>query len=151
MVFALCFYMNDNSFLVFYYIYLWPTTLATPMIYSMYFLVFNFLELIFLLYPPVLESALFKEVWISLKNTIWIFPTATFPNGWWWSKGRYIWFLICGVTQYKIWLLAVICTFSWVLGCILTFSVLARNFSVIKQTRDYFTLILHFFQLFLWL
>ena len=74
--------MNDNSFLVFYYIYLWPTTPATAMIYSMEFLVFNFLELIFLLYPPVLGSALFKKVCISLKYSIWIFPIAKFPNGW---------------------------------------------------------------------
>ena len=38
------YYTNENRFLIFYYIYFWSTRAATPVTYSIHFVVFNFLS-----------------------------------------------------------------------------------------------------------
>lgn len=60
---SLCWYMSGNNFLMFY------QTCNSFAIYSVQFLVFNFLDSDFLLYLPVLEiEALKRDLKIMLKK-----------------------------------------------------------------------------------
>lgn len=83
----LCYYKNDNSFLLFHYLYLRPMRQVTPVIYSTQIIALDFSDADF--YVPrsgyhcenqlVLRSALLKKVYNPFQYSIWDF--VKFHNG----------------------------------------------------------------------
>lgn len=65
-----CCYMNENCFLLFYYIYLWPRRPATVVIYSIQFLAFSFWALIFSCPKAVItvNISLYQDLLCSRKS-----------------------------------------------------------------------------------